>query len=290
MIPGREWVTNVRNPSLIDLQFACTFELPSPHDCTSAEYENSCDCPTTPGATWLLADLPPVCGGPQASNPADQVLPQTKQVRAKAYPTIRETELVKMMGTQGVLASICPKVTIDNATHNDPNYGYRPAVAALVDRLKGVLAAACLPEKLTLQMDGTYPCNVLEVLPNADDTCKKENLASASAVEAEKFVAQLQAGESADIVGVAGKDIALNAICVVPALTTTSNPAAFGTGDDATTCKASTTPGWYYVSGAAAGGVCEQEVQFTKTGVIPGAQVNLQCLENSLDEADARAD
>jgi hypothetical protein len=45
-------------------------------------------------------------------------------------------ELAKMMGTQGIVGSICPEHVADNATADDPLYGYRPTVSLLVDRLK----------------------------------------------------------------------------------------------------------------------------------------------------------
>ena len=110
----------------VDRQFACTFKLAMPRDCTQAVNGYACDCPSTP----LTHDqTPPVC---------DDNVP-TSQVAAKAYPTIRELLVAKMMGTQGIVSSVCPVDVADNAAGNDPLYGYRPAVAAIVDRLKGAL-------------------------------------------------------------------------------------------------------------------------------------------------------
>ena len=43
------------------------------------------------------------------------------------------------MGPQGVLGSICPAHVQDNASGDDPFYGYRPAVTALVNHLRVVL-------------------------------------------------------------------------------------------------------------------------------------------------------
>jgi hypothetical protein len=66
----------------------------------------------------------------------------TVQTYAKAYPTIRELTLAKMMGAQGVVASLCPIHTEDSATGDDPLYGYRPALDALVDRMVAALPPA----------------------------------------------------------------------------------------------------------------------------------------------------
>jgi hypothetical protein len=44
-----------------------------------------------------------------------------------------------MLGNQGVVSSLCPIHTSDNASGDDPLYGYRPAVNALIDRMKAAL-------------------------------------------------------------------------------------------------------------------------------------------------------
>jgi hypothetical protein len=136
---GREWITDT-NPSnsgnFVDLQFACTFPLTAPRDCTDAANSASCDCPSEAGSTWGHSYTPPVCGGAGSLNPG---APQTLQIAAKAYPTIREIELAKMMGANGVLGSICPAHVTDNADGDDPFYGYRPAITTLVNRLSTVL-------------------------------------------------------------------------------------------------------------------------------------------------------
>ena len=74
-------------------------------------------------------DTPPTC---------DTTIP-TQQDFARAYPTIRELLLAKLLGSQGVVSSMCPIHTVDNATGDDPLYGYRPAMNAVVDRIKGSL-------------------------------------------------------------------------------------------------------------------------------------------------------
>ena len=107
---GREWDTGT-----IDLQYACTFPLPAPKDCTDKKFSGACDCASgTP-------PLPPLC----------DATTRTIQVRGKAYPGIRPLTLVRDMGDRGIAASICPR---QNDTNN-PDYGYRPAVRQLVARM-----------------------------------------------------------------------------------------------------------------------------------------------------------
>jgi hypothetical protein len=62
------------------------------------------------------------------------------QVAAKAYPTVRELTVAKLAGPQGIVASICPVHVTDNVASDDPLYGYRPAVATLVERVRPALA------------------------------------------------------------------------------------------------------------------------------------------------------
>jgi hypothetical protein len=128
-VSGREWITDQPvggHRREMDIQYACTFPLVVSLDCTQAVNGYACDCPATP----LTHDqTPPVCSD---ANP-------TIQIAAKAYPTIRELQVVKMMGPQGIVSSICPIDVTDNAAGNDSLYGYRPAVAAIVDRVKGAL-------------------------------------------------------------------------------------------------------------------------------------------------------
>jgi hypothetical protein len=63
----------------------------------------------------------------------------TVQTYAKAYPTIRELMLANMMQNQGIVSSICPIHPTDNATGDDPLYGYRPAVNTIVNRMTHAL-------------------------------------------------------------------------------------------------------------------------------------------------------
>ena len=118
-INGGERAIGYRN----DLQYACTFALPQPLDCSDPASAMACDCQDS-------SNQNPVCW-----NPATQSY-GTTQFAAKAYPGTRHLQVLQGIGQQGVVASICP------ANMTDPNradYGYRPAMAALGDRLRGNL-------------------------------------------------------------------------------------------------------------------------------------------------------
>jgi hypothetical protein len=108
-INGHEY-TNTNN----DLQYACVFSLPTPRDCSGNT--NGCDC-----------------GNSVNDNPLCDPNNTALQVRAKGYPGLRELALLKSVGTQGVVGSVCP-AQLQNNTQAD--YGYRPAMAAIAAALK----------------------------------------------------------------------------------------------------------------------------------------------------------
>ena len=253
---GREWVTNAG--SGVDRQFACTFALPTAaqRDCTVAANQQICDCPTTAGTPH--DQVPPLC---DAST--------TRQIRAKAYPTVREILLARKLGTQGILSSICPIHVDKQGGEDDPLYGYRPAVSAIVDRLKNALANQCLPEPLTANPDGTVPCLILAVLPTVGGTCDAaQGLHNPDPAILKKFKESLHQQSGGDG-GV--DDLSTHLICEVNQLT--GNQLVGGS------CATSTVPGWCYVTGAAAGGTCGQAILFSPNVPPTGAQVSLQCIE-----------
>jgi hypothetical protein len=172
---GHEWITDTSNGTPgsgmslggghvlpVDLEYACIYPLydangnPVTRDCSLAQNEYSCACPHEAG-TLAADELPAVCDPTTI----------TKQVGARAYPSIRELEVAHGMGSQGLVASICPINGQDNATGDDPLYGYRPAIAVIVDRLKPALTNTCLPEPLPVGKDGTVPCSVTLQVPSS---------------------------------------------------------------------------------------------------------------------------
>jgi len=109
-----------------DLQFACIFPLRSPMPCT-AENIAGCDC-----GAGDFAKSSPLCSYTEPT--LDGV-----QVHAKAYPGLRELAVLKAFGSNAIVSSICPKNIMPangSTPESDPNYGYNPAVMAIVDRLK----------------------------------------------------------------------------------------------------------------------------------------------------------
>jgi hypothetical protein len=140
---GPDWVTNGTSPQRVNLpvdrEYACIFRLvdangnPSPRNCDPNNANNSeadistCDCSTA----GLAPDaVPAVC------DPTNNLL----QDYAKVYPTIRELLLANLLGSQGIVSSMCPVDLTDNPAGNDQLYGYRPAITTIVDRLTPSLA------------------------------------------------------------------------------------------------------------------------------------------------------
>jgi hypothetical protein len=111
-INGHEYSIN----NIDDLQYACVFDLPSPRDCSDPSIV-SCDCKDA------FNDNPLCATDPMSGD-------KTLQVKAKAYPGLRHLAVVR--GVNGVPAAICPKQLTDSST---PDYAYRPAVRALIDRV-----------------------------------------------------------------------------------------------------------------------------------------------------------
>jgi hypothetical protein len=155
-INGHEW--NVGTPPG-DIQYACIFNLPTPKDCSTTT--TSCDCSS--GST--TSDNP-LCD----PNPNDS-MKLTLQTRAKAYPGVKNLAIAEGLQTQGITASICPAQLTDNTS---PDYGYRPAVNAILSRLKQALHPQCmprLPSTLTPDATGQVPCLVLEARNVGNGAC-----------------------------------------------------------------------------------------------------------------------
>jgi len=105
-----------------DLQYVCTIPITQPYDCSSGSFA-SCDC-QDPQNDSPLCENNPATGTP------------TLQVRAKAYPGLRQLSFLKGLGDQAVVGSICAS-QITDPTQGD--YAYRPVVASLLARVKSRL-------------------------------------------------------------------------------------------------------------------------------------------------------
>jgi hypothetical protein len=112
-------------PNMDDLQYACVFPLAVPRDCTDPSIL-SCDCKIQQNDNPLCEEDP--------MNPGSFTL----QTKAKAYPGIRHLSLLKGLGNQGIVASICPAQTNDPSTST---FAYRPAVNAFIERVKPAIPA-----------------------------------------------------------------------------------------------------------------------------------------------------
>lgn len=81
------------------------------------------------------------------------------QYRAKAYPGRRQLAVLKGMDAQAIVASVCPANMEDTAA---ADFGYRPAISAIVERLQAALWRTCWNHELPIAEDGTVNCVVLE--------------------------------------------------------------------------------------------------------------------------------
>ena len=134
-----------------DLQYACIFPLQQSKVCENVPPGVGCDCKATPE----VVDRP-LCD-------------DLTQRYAKAYPGTRFLQVLHDYGANSIVASVCPKnAGGGNIATTDPSFGYNPAVAAIIDRLKEALQGACLPRELATDDEGQVLCQVIEVtrLPN----------------------------------------------------------------------------------------------------------------------------
>lgn len=148
---GREYTTDWRiagTPE--DLQFACIFPLPEPRQC-AGESDLSCDC--TPGS-----EDKPLCEVTPGATPG------TVQHWAKAYPGLRELEVLRGFGENSIVASICAR-NVQDLERRD--FGYRPAISSILERLEEQLVRRCLPRPLEVAADGSVPCTLVEVRPDS---------------------------------------------------------------------------------------------------------------------------
>jgi hypothetical protein len=138
--------------------YACVFKLKTPRDCakiaTMPEPKPGCDCEEV-----RAGDNNPLCQNPQTN------AYEKNQYFAKAYPGLRELQVLKDYGKNSIVASICARNLIDP---NAQDYGYRPAVDAIVDRLKEALTGKCLPRTLEPDDEGKVPCSIIEVRPSGN--------------------------------------------------------------------------------------------------------------------------
>ena len=249
---AREWNT-LTSSAHIDLQYACTFDLPKPRPCAG----DSCDCS---GLAATAPDGPPLCD-PNA---------RTTQIKGKAYPTIRELRVAKALGAQAVVASLCASVVTGDTS--DAAYGYNPAMQAIVDRLAGALALTCLPHPLVKAADGSVPCSLLAVYSAQTDQaagctdpgmCNPADPTSCGCAADDAACAASYQGILSRYRAQNGDAGAAPVVCVYKQLP--AGPCA-GSPDD----------GWCYVEHTA---TCAQAIEFGGSGPPVGTTVDLECIE-----------
>ena len=129
-----------------DLQYACTFDLVPDTPCDMTN-QDGCDCNASEEAYNR-----PLCNYPGGGDDGTQT-------HAKAYPGVRHLQVLKGVGDNAIVASICPK---DVSNQVSPGYGYNPAVSAMVRRFREALVPLCLPRPFTPEADGQIPCTLVE--------------------------------------------------------------------------------------------------------------------------------
>jgi hypothetical protein len=111
-----------------DLQFACIFPFAEPVPCVT-DSDTTCDCDA-----YAYAKNSPLCSYSAPDTDGTQLY-------GKAYPSLRELEVLRELGDQAVVASACAKKVIpDGSAATDPDYGYNPAVTALIEALRRAAA------------------------------------------------------------------------------------------------------------------------------------------------------
>jgi hypothetical protein len=178
---GHEWNTAMSTFSPGgDLQYACIFPLKVAKTCSE---RGDCDCYVPPGAD------PATPRNPLCQDVTTGTYSST-QGRAKGYPGIRQLQVLQGIGEQAVIASICPAESMDPMKSD---YGYRPAIAALIARLRIVLGGRCLPRVLDVSPDGRVPCVVIEAYtPGKDEMCDCKNKPGRVAAEPAAITPEVQ--------------------------------------------------------------------------------------------------
>lgn len=166
-----------------DLQYACIYELETPLACSTGG--KACDCKTD-----RISPNTPLCQAPGGATL------QNTQYFAKAYPSTRQLEVLRGVGAQGIVASICAKLA--RGPSSDPSYGYNPAVSALVDRLRTPLANQCLGRAPALTDSGKAACLVVEARVDGQCDCSQPGRRPASPDVLSRVRDQLK-GSSCDV-------------------------------------------------------------------------------------------
>jgi hypothetical protein len=115
------------NTLQMELQYACTFELPEPVVCDSEVNQSGGSCYCFEDQLTMNS---PLC------NPPGGGAATTTQHGSKASPALRELRVARELGRRTVLGSVCSRNTKDDSRSD---YGYRPIMDALGRRVAATL-------------------------------------------------------------------------------------------------------------------------------------------------------
>lgn len=118
-----------------DLQYSCIFELPETRDCALAPTGAACDCRPQPPPESPEETPVPFLGNPLCWDATAETYSSTQRF-AKAYPAPRILSVLKGIGPQAVVSSICPKNMTDDSTRD---FGYRPVVGTFIQQAARIL-------------------------------------------------------------------------------------------------------------------------------------------------------
>jgi hypothetical protein len=161
-----------------DLQFACIYPLAEPVPC-DMDNEGACDCNIDE-----VAKNSPLCEF-EASY-LDGV-----QLYAKAYPGVRQLQVLQDIGYQGVTTSICPKDPGSAGLPRGPGYGYQPNMDALMERMHDWFTPFCLPRPFDVEQSGQIACRIAETSFGSCD-CSAPGRSDATPADLARLEAQAQ--------------------------------------------------------------------------------------------------
>jgi hypothetical protein len=177
-----------------DLQFACIFPLAEPIGCTM-ENEGPCECNDDE-----FAKNSPLCDYEGGDSRAGI------QRYEKAYPGVRQLEVLRDLGDSGVTTSICPQPLPSLDFEPGPGWWYQPNMDALVERMKGWFGQQCLPRPLVVESNGQVACRISEA---SFDSCDCSGPGRSNATSADHAVIK----DWLESVGVCSAGTGCDALC-----------------------------------------------------------------------------
>jgi hypothetical protein len=219
------------------LQYACTFPLSVAKDCTQTTGAH-CDCPDDP-----TTPSDPVCQ-PPTGGPGGRI-----QFFAKAYPGLRELDVLRQHGGSAVVASICPKSLVGGT--QDFEFGYRPALSGLVKRMHCASLNAEFDTDPGSSAFGSVDCRLVS-LERSDGSCSCGGAGRRALSDEDQRALRVELAQRGSCGGATGVDCATFCGCEIPqtsagALKACQNDLSEAPVDPATGQSVS---GWCYVDPA----------------------------------------